>query len=148
MLERRHLLLKWEMCIYILLFVLRYEMRVRVVYKGRHSQSGERVCPVRTFYVQGDFRCGCSHFFAQKLRIFRNLWCVRTDKGKLSQCGHFANKGGGDRIFADVLYGRPRMRTRYFSCFDFTCILQHRPYFLDKNFRGDIVLHQQLFHML
>jgi len=31
---------------------------------------------------KGFFRCGRPHFFAQGLRIFRNLWCVR-----LSQCG-------------------------------------------------------------
>jgi len=39
---------------------------------------------VRIFYGQGGgvFRCGRPHFFdAKKLRIFRNLCCVRTDKG-------------------------------------------------------------------
>jgi len=28
----------------------------------------------------------------KKLRIFRNLWFVRTDKGILSQCGYFTDK--------------------------------------------------------
>jgi len=34
-------------------------------------------------------------FWYKKLQIFRNLWCVRTDKGGrgLSQYGHFADKG-------------------------------------------------------
>jgi len=30
-------------------------------------------------------------FGAKRLRIFRNLWRVRTDRG-LSQCGHFSDK--------------------------------------------------------
>jgi len=36
-------------------------------------------------------------FGAKKLWIFRNLWCVRTDKGggELSQCGQFVDKEGG-----------------------------------------------------
>jgi len=51
-------------------------------------------------------------FWYKNLRIFRNLWCVRTDKGggRLSKCGHFANKGEGvnfSRFCADVIYGRP-----------------------------------------
>jgi len=40
---------------------------------------GEAVCPVRT--REGVFTCGRPHFLAKKLRIFRNLWCVRMDKG-------------------------------------------------------------------
>jgi len=36
-------------------------------------------------------------FWCKKLQIFRNLWCVRTDKvgGGLSKYGHFADKGMG-----------------------------------------------------
>jgi len=37
---------------------------------------------VLTFFGQkgrGFFRCGRPHFWAQKLQIFRNFWCVRTD---------------------------------------------------------------------
>jgi len=36
-------------------------------------------------------------FGTKKLRIFRNLLCVRTDKegGGLSQCEHFVDKGEG-----------------------------------------------------
>jgi len=32
-------------------------------------------------------------------------WCVRTDKGLLSQCGHFEDKRGGGQFFA-ILCGR------------------------------------------
>jgi len=41
-----------------------------------------------------------SALFVEKLRIFRNLWCVRTDKegGTLSQCGHFSDKGRGVHV--------------------------------------------------
>jgi len=51
-------------------------------------------------------------FWHKKLRIFRNLWCVRMDKagGRLSQCRHFSVKREGgqfSRFCADVLYGRP-----------------------------------------
>jgi len=50
-------------------------------------------------------------FGAKYLRIFRNLWCVRTDKGRgFSKCGHFEDKGKGinfSRFCADVFYGRP-----------------------------------------
>jgi len=59
------------------------------------------------------FRCGCSHFLMQKIRFFRNLWCVRTEKGGegLSKCGHFADKRARgvnfSQICADVFYGLP-----------------------------------------
>jgi len=33
-------------------------------------------------------------FGAKTFGIFRNLWCVRTDKGELTQCGNFADKKG------------------------------------------------------
>jgi len=53
----------------------------------------------------------------------RTFWCknfgffeiygvsgtVRTDKGWLSQCGYFSDKGGGDQFsqfYTDVFYGR------------------------------------------
>jgi len=44
-------------------------------------------------------------FWTKKLRIFRNFWCVRSDKeGGFSQCGHFSDKGEGS-IFP-ILCGR------------------------------------------
>jgi len=51
-------------------------------------------------------------FLCKKHRIFLNLQCLGTDKekGELSQCGHFADKGGGvnfSRFCADIVYGRP-----------------------------------------
>jgi len=46
-------------------------------------------------------------FWCKKHRIFRNLWCICTDKGggMLNQCGHFADKGEGQ--FFAILCGRP-----------------------------------------
>jgi len=38
-------------------------------------------------------------FDAKYLRIFRNLWCVRTDKG-VEPVRTFAEKGGGGQFFA------------------------------------------------
>jgi len=62
------------------------------------------VCPVRTFYGQWGrefFRCGRRIFGAKKTRIFRNLWCDRTDLSS-------ANKGVNfSRFCVDVFYGRP-----------------------------------------
>jgi len=34
-------------------------------------------------------------FWRKNYRIFRNLWLVRTDKERLSQCRHFADKREG-----------------------------------------------------
>jgi len=42
-----------------------------------------------------------STFWCKNHRIFRNLWCVRMDKGRLSQCGQWER----DKFFA-VLYER------------------------------------------
>jgi len=72
---------------------------------------------VRTFFEQ---RAGSSNvdvrtFWHKKLRIFQNLWCVRTDKG-LSQCGHFAYKRGGGQFFA-ILCGRLFWTAPKFSSF-------------------------------
>jgi len=57
----------------------------RAVHK-RRPPSGRH--PVRT--KETGFRCGCPQVLVQKLRIFWNLWCVRTEKGwgeGLNQCG-------------------------------------------------------------
>jgi len=54
-------------------------------------------------------------FWCKNYRIFRNLSCVRTNKGEegLSQFGHFTDMGEGEvnfsRFWADVVYGRPLM---------------------------------------
>jgi len=54
-----------------------------------------KVEPLRT---RGFLQMRTSAFFVQKLRIFRNLWCVRTDKGE---------KGQFLRFCADDFYGWP-----------------------------------------
>jgi len=70
------------------------------------------------FSDKGGLQMRTSTFLVQKSSDFRNLWCVRTDKkGRgLSQCGYFANKGGGfSRFCADVFLGRPL--STYHYCF-------------------------------
>jgi len=72
-------------------------MNLGVVHK-RHSQSGGGgVCSVRTFFGQGgeggSLDADVRTFWCKTLRIFRNLWCVRTDRG-------------GGRVNADILRTR------------------------------------------
>jgi len=58
----------------------------------------------------GFFRFGRPYIDA---KIFRNIWCVRTNKGgrasadKLNLCGIFASAQNFSRFWADVFYGRP-----------------------------------------
>jgi len=73
----------------------------------RRPQSGKG-CPVRTFYGEGgggSLDADVRTFWCKNFRFFRNLWCVRTDKGvepvqkfcgqgRLRQCENFADKGG------------------------------------------------------
>jgi len=44
------------------------------------------------------FRCGRSQFLVQRTLTFRNLWCVRKDRGGLSQCWYV-----NGRIFRDIV---------------------------------------------
>jgi len=71
---------------------------------------------LRTFFGQGgssDADVTSALFGAKKLRIFRNLWCVRTDKegrGGWASADILWTKGEGvnfSRFCADVFYGRP-----------------------------------------
>jgi len=57
---------------------------------------GEGACPDKGKGVSSD--ADVRTFWCKNLRIFRNLWYVRTDKG-----------GGGQffTILCDVFYGRP-----------------------------------------
>jgi len=48
-------------------------------------------------------------FWCKKIRTFRNLSCVRKDKG-VGQCGHISDKGGEGQFFA-ILCGRPLWKT-------------------------------------
>jgi len=41
----------------------------------------------------GFFKCGYPHFLVQKLRIFRNLWCVRTDRRRIELVRIFCGQG-------------------------------------------------------
>jgi len=49
-----------------------------------------------------------SLFGPKKLRTFRNLWCVRKDRGVWASAD-ILQTGGGNflRFCADVFYGRP-----------------------------------------
>jgi len=65
---------------------------------------------MRTFCGQGGFAdADVRTFWCKKHQIFRNLWCVRTDKGggvdkgfcgQVSHYRHFVDKGGGGQFLA------------------------------------------------
>jgi len=46
---------------------------------------------------EGVFRCGRPHFLVQKHEFLKFIVCLHG-QGGLSQCGHFANKVGGDQL--------------------------------------------------
>jgi len=65
----------------------------------------EGVCLVRTFCGQGGSSdADVRTFWRKNLRIFRNLWCVRTDKG------------GGGQFFV-ILCGRLLMTVPMFMAY-------------------------------
>jgi len=71
--------------------------------KGVSSQEGGVVCPVRHFSDKERgrfFSCGRPYFLVQKLRIFWNLCCVRTDKGG----GDWASADLGKDNFCDFVW--------------------------------------------
>jgi len=57
--------------------------------------------------------CGRPHILVQKLRIFQNLWCVRTNMGEGVETAVrtlFGQEGRNvnfSRFCVDVFYGRP-----------------------------------------
>jgi len=87
---------------------------IRFVHK-RRPQSGGEGCPVRAFCGKEVFRYRRPHFLVQKTSVFRNLFCVRTDKG-LNLCRHFAYKGRGQ--FFVILCGRLLPTKAYGTMFD------------------------------
>jgi len=56
----------------------------------------------RTRGERGSSDADVRTFGAKNFGIFRNLWFVLADKGGLSQCRHFADKGEGS-IFRDFV---------------------------------------------
>jgi len=73
------------------------------VHKGRPQSRGRALSSVdilRTRWRE-HFRCGIHTFWCKK-SDFSKLRCVETDKGRggVSQCGHFADKGGEGQFFA------------------------------------------------
>jgi len=59
--------------------------KIRTVHKRRPQSEGVVQCG--HFAEKGDSSKSDVRTFWYKLWIFRNLWCVRTDKGGVSQCG-------------------------------------------------------------
>jgi len=58
-------------------------------------------------------------FWYKRLWIFRNLWCVLTDKGKgFSQFGYFADKGLGStfRDYMPTFLMNGSLANVYVSC--------------------------------
>jgi len=101
-------------------------MHPKKTYSIPNSKNFKKLGTVyKTSAVKGSRFVQCGHFAdtggglqmrtsalfgAKKLVFFRNLWCVRTDKGRSSQCGHYAGQRGGvnfSRLCADVFYGWP-----------------------------------------
>jgi len=85
------------------------------------NYKGPSIKDVRSQGVKGFVQCGhfadsggssdadVRTFWCKKFGIFRNLWCVRTDKG-VEPVRTFCRQGGGVnflRFCADVFYGRP-----------------------------------------
>jgi len=84
----------------------------------KHPQSGgglssAKILQTRRGRVFTDAKARTFTFWCKKLRIFRNLRCVRTDKRgrEVSQFGHFSDKGGWgstfSRLCTDVFYRWP-----------------------------------------
>jgi len=72
------------------------------VHKSVRSQG---VCPVRTW---GVLQMRTSILWRKKLRIFRNLWCVRTKRGGWASADILRTRGVKfSRFCTDVFYGRP-----------------------------------------
>jgi len=83
-------------------------------HKWLRSQEGGDLFSAEIFRTRGEFfRCRRLHFLVKEHRIFRNLWCARTDKGEgVEPVRTFCGQGreiNFSRFCADVLYGRPLM---------------------------------------
>jgi len=75
-----------------------YYNRTKV--SGNFTLNIVRGCPWKTSAVRGKgfLRCGHPHFLEQKLLIFQNLRCVRSDKGGWASAGILWTRG--DQFFA------------------------------------------------
>jgi len=66
-----------------------------------------------------------------QMSIFRNLWCVRTNKGGWASADVFRSRGGGGQFFAiwaDVLYERSLMLNaicKWFFVFSLFLFIKH-----------------------
>jgi len=75
---------------------------------------------VRTFCGQGGGGSSVADvctFWRKKLRVFRTLWCVRTEKG-LNHCGHFTDNGS--QFFAISCGRLLRTAPKIFNIYSFS----------------------------
>jgi len=82
------------------------------VHKKLRSQRGRGGCSLRTSGASSDTDSALFGF--DKLRIFRNFWCVRTVKGCCASADILRTRREGvnlSKFCADVLYGRPHIVT-------------------------------------
>jgi len=101
MATRKHAMIFFEKARYLAkLYFLICNKRLGAVYKGR-PHSERRVLQMWTSTL----------FWGKKLRIFRNLWCVRTVKGGWASADIFRTRGRGQ--FFAILYGRPLCTATY-----------------------------------
>jgi len=70
--------------------IFEYKFRKGLSIKDVRSQEEGSLSSADIFLTRGFFSCGRLHFLVQKLRIFRNLWCVCSPHGqggkRFSQC--------------------------------------------------------------
>jgi len=108
-----------------------YEFYIVVTFRNLNIKDvrsqGERVCPMRTFCRQGGSSDAYVRtFWCKKLRIFRNLWCVRTVKG-VEPVRTFFGQGGGVNFFSIlclrslwmasyIKYSVPQMLWFFYPC--------------------------------
>jgi len=90
---------------YYILILFNFDLRKGPSIKDVRSQEGGGLSNTDGHFTDKKrfFRCGRPHFLVKKLRIFRNLWCVLTDKG--GGGGEPVRTGGGGQFF-EILCGR------------------------------------------
>jgi len=86
--------------------------------KDVRTQGGLTSVDILRTRGRGSSDAGVRTFWRKKIRIFRNLWCVRTDKegGWVGPVRTFCGQEGRvnfSRFCADVFFGRPLTRKAF-----------------------------------